>query len=102
MITEMATALDPEGAHAAAIRSLTDLGGLSVLEIGCGDGRLTRELAAATRRWLATEPKAELVTAAQRSLPPALHDIVSFAVAGGDEVVAPEREFDLVLFSWSL
>lgn len=98
----MPTVLDPEGAHAAAIRSLVDLRGLRVLEVGAGDGRLTFELAGPTASWLATEPKPDLVERARVTLPTSLAGTVSFAVAGGAEVEAPEAEFDLVLFSWSL
>jgi protein-L-isoaspartate O-methyltransferase len=98
----MPTVLDPEGAHATAIRSLADLRGLQVLEIGCGDGRLTFELAGPSAAWHATEPKAMLVERARAALPTQLADHVTFAVAGGADVEAPEAEFDLVLFSWSL
>jgi ubiquinone/menaquinone biosynthesis C-methylase UbiE len=94
--------LDPEGVHAATIRSVADLRGLDVLEIGCGDGRLTFLLAAGARSWLATEPKAELLAAARDTCPADLAATVRFAVAGGAEVEAPAQEFDLVLFSWSL
>jgi ubiquinone/menaquinone biosynthesis C-methylase UbiE len=94
--------LDPEGAHARAIRSLADLSGLSVLEIGCGDGRLTFELAGEARSWLGVDPKPTSIDAARDRLPPELVGTVRFAVAGGAEVEADPSEFDLVLFSWSL
>ena len=98
----MERALDPEGAHAAAVRSLVDLRGLDVLEVGCGEGRLTFELAGDARSWLATDPSAEYVAAARRAVPAALEDRVRFAVAGGAEVESDAAEFDLVFFSWSL
>jgi ubiquinone/menaquinone biosynthesis C-methylase UbiE len=94
--------LDPEGAHAAAVEALADLRGLRVLEIGCGEGRLTFRLAGQSRAWLATDPSSELIAAARAKTPPALGDRVVFAVAGGDDVDAGEAEFDLVFFSWSL
>ena len=37
----MTPVLDPEGAHLAALRRLGEFGGRRVLEMGCGDGRLT-------------------------------------------------------------
>ncbi len=94
--------LDPEQAHARAIRAAVDLKGLHVLEIGCGEGRLTFQLAPGNERWLATDPSEAAVEVARRSLPAELGEVVTFAVAAGDQVDAPEREFDLVLFSWSL
>ena len=33
--------IDPEGAELAALGKLVDFAGLHVLEVGCGDGRLT-------------------------------------------------------------
>lgn len=94
--------LDPEGAHAAAVRSVVDLRGLRVLEIGCGDGRLTGELAGEAASWLATDPSPESIVQAGATLSPELAGRVSFAVAGGAAVEATESEFDLVFFSWSL
>ena len=40
----MTIVLDPEGAHLAALRRLVDFEGMSVLEVGCGEGRLTTGL----------------------------------------------------------
>jgi 2-polyprenyl-3-methyl-5-hydroxy-6-metoxy-1,4-benzoquinol methylase len=94
--------LDPEGTHAAAVRSLADLRGLRVLEIGCGEGRLTGALAGDAASWLATDPKRESIVQARATLAPELAGRVTFAVAGGAEVEGTESEFDLVFFSWSL
>jgi len=81
---------------------MADLDGKHVLEIGCGDGRLTTLLAPGTGRWLATDPNSDAVAEARQATPPALASIVEFSVTGGDEVDAPAHDFDLVLFSWSL
>jgi ubiquinone/menaquinone biosynthesis C-methylase UbiE len=94
--------LDPEEAHVRAARQLADLDGRRVLEIGCGEGRLTFALAGGSRSWLATDPNAESVELARRDLPRALENTVSFAVAGGADVPGSPSEFDLVFFSWSL
>jgi predicted RNA methylase len=98
----VASVLDPEGAHAAAARRLANFDGRRVLEIGCGEGRLTYALAGAARSWLATEPVADNLDVARRDLPAGLADTVRFALAGGAEVVGSPGEFDLVFFSWSL
>jgi ubiquinone/menaquinone biosynthesis C-methylase UbiE len=98
----VARQLDPEGTHAWAVRSLVDLRGARVLEIGCGDCRLTFDLARETASWLATDPSGDLVDKARRTIPPELAERVTLAVAGGAEVEAEESEFDLVFFSWSL
>lgn len=98
----MGAVVDPEQAHARAIRRLAGFDGRRVLEIGCGEGRLTYQLAGGAASWLATDPRAEAVTAARAGLPASLGDTVTFAVAGGADIEAPELDFDLVLFSWSL
>jgi hypothetical protein len=41
----MTAVLDPEGAHISALRRLADFGDQRVLELGCGDGRLTGGIA---------------------------------------------------------
>ena len=94
--------LDPEEAHAGAIRQLAEFRDRRVLEIGCGEGRLTFALAKGSRSWLATDPSAESVESARRDLPRALENTVSFAVTGGADVPGSPCEFDLVFFSWSL
>ena len=98
----MPRVLDPADAHAGAARRLTSFDGRKVLEVGCGEGRLTNVLAGPARSWLAIDPKPESVETARRNLPDELRGTVSFAVAGGDEVPGPPGEFDLVFFSWSL
>ena len=76
--------------------------GLRVLEIGCGDGRLTFQVAPAAASVLAIDPDAERIEAARRSLPAALVEKVRFEAQAAAEVHVPRHSFDLALFSWSL
>jgi ubiquinone/menaquinone biosynthesis C-methylase UbiE len=94
--------IDPEGRHIAALRKLADFRGARVLEIGCGDGRLTAGFASEAVAVLATDPDAEAVAAAERSLAAELRERVTFRVAAAAEVDVPPSSFDLILFSWSL
>ena len=98
----MTVVLDPEGAHAAAVRRLADFRDARVLEIGCGEGRLTFPFAAKARSWLALDPDEDKIAAARRELPRALRDRVRFVVAPAGAIDAPATSFDLVFFSWSL
>ena len=98
----MERTLDPEEAHAAAFRRLADFGGRHVLEMGCGDGRLTVGMAADGATVLAFDPDREAVAAARRSLPAELAERVSYRAASAKEVELEPGEFDLVVFSWSL
>jgi 2-polyprenyl-3-methyl-5-hydroxy-6-metoxy-1,4-benzoquinol methylase len=94
--------LDPEGAHLAALRRLLDFDGLRVLEMGCGEGRLTRGIASKAASVLAFDPDPAAVAEAQASFPAALADRVEFRVASAEELEIERGSFDLVVFSWSL
>ena len=94
--------LDPEGAHLAALRRLADFEGRRVLEMGCGEGRLTRGIAAEAASVLAFDPDSAYISEAQASLPADLADRVSFRVATAEEIEIERGSFDLVVFSWSL
>jgi ubiquinone/menaquinone biosynthesis C-methylase UbiE len=94
--------LDPEGVHLAALRRLGDFRARRVLEMGCGDGRLTAGIAEDVDHVLAFDPDAERVAEAERTLPTELVDRVSFQVASGKEIGIEPHSFDIVVFSWSL
>ena len=98
----MAWRIDPEGAETDALARLAPVDGLRVLELGCGDGRLTFRYADATASVLAVDPDPEVIGKARAALPAAVAERISFAVAGAAEVDAPRVSFDLALFSWSL
>jgi len=94
--------LDPEGAHIAALRRLADFEALRVLEMGCGEGRLTAGIAADGGHVLAFDPDADSVLEARRSLPAELAERVVFRTASAQEIEIERGAFDLVVFSWSL
>jgi ubiquinone/menaquinone biosynthesis C-methylase UbiE len=94
--------LDPEGVHIAALRRLGDFRGRRVLELGCGDGRLTLGIAPDAVHVLAFDPDGEAVDRARRSLPAELSERVNYRVASGKEIEIEPHSFDLVVFSWSL
>ena len=94
--------IDPEGAETDALAQIAMLDGLRVLELGCGDGRLTFRYADAAESVLAVDPDPDQIAAARAALPLHLADRVSFAAVGAAEVDVPRRSFDLALFAWSL
>lgn len=98
----MTPVLDPEGAHLAALRRLGDFRACRVIELGCGDGRLTVGIARDAARVLALDPDAEAVERARRSLPAELNEHVRDHVASGKEIEIEPHSFDLTVFSWSL
>ena len=98
----MTPVLDPEGAHLAALRRLADDRGCRVLELGCGDGRLTLGIAEEAASVLAFDTDREAVERARQSLPAELAERVAYRVASGNEIELEPVSFDLVVFSWSL
>ena len=98
----MSPTLDPEGAHLDALRRLADFRGAHVLEMGCGEGRLTEGIAKEADRVLAFDPDAKSVEQARKVLPAELADKVSFRVASAEQLEIEPGSFDLVVFSWSL
>jgi ubiquinone/menaquinone biosynthesis C-methylase UbiE len=102
MISSVAWRTDPDGAEINALTQLAPMDGLRVLELGCGDGRLTFRYADAAASILGVDPNADEIARVRAHVPPELTDRVSFAVAGAAEVDAPHVTFDLALFSHSL
>jgi ubiquinone/menaquinone biosynthesis C-methylase UbiE len=98
----MAWRIDPEGAETLALARLGPVENLRVLELGCGDGRVTFRYASAARSVLAVDPDAEQIERARAARPTELARTVRFEVAGAAEVDARRRSFDLALFSSSL
>jgi predicted RNA methylase len=101
-IERMAWRVDPEGVEMRALAELAPVDGLRVLELGCGDGRLTFGIGRRAASVLAVEPDAERIAAARASLPAELEQRVRLVVTDAAQVDAPGGEFDLALFSWSL
>lgn len=94
--------LDPEGAHLAGLRRLGDFEGRSVLEMGCGEGRLTLGIARDAALVLAFDPDAEAITRARTALPDDFAERVTYEVASAKGIEVEPHSFDLVVFSWSL
>ena len=100
----MACRIDPENNETRALFDMANLGGQHVLEIGCGDGRLTWRYADQAAHVTAIEPAAKLIALAREDLPAGLRDRIEFqAVTFEDFVVASAPSaFDIIILSWSL
>jgi len=98
----MARVLDPEGTHLAALRRLQDFTGARVLEVGCGDGRLTCGIAEHAASLLAFDPDEAAVASARAALPDGLAGRVTYRVASATDIEVAPASFDILLFSWTL
>lgn len=95
-------ALDPAGEEIRAIHALVDFRGKDVLEIGCGDGRLTRRFAAEARSVLGVDLNADTIVLARADLPEPLRSKVAFQVADITTIDLPTAAFDVAVLAWSL
>ena len=93
---------DEHGVETRAIDELVSLEGRRVLEVGCGEGRLTRLAAARAASVYAFDPSAENVAAARAALTDEQRRRVRFAVHGAEALDLPRERFDLALCGWSL
>jgi len=99
----MPVRLDPEDAETAALLDFAgDFDGQRVLEIGCGDGRLTWLYADRSAQVVAIDPDADEIKYAREDLPPRLRRRVEFRVTGIEDFTAPPASFDAIILSWSL
>jgi ubiquinone/menaquinone biosynthesis C-methylase UbiE len=88
---------DSEQLEADSIRAITSFGGLRVLEVGCGDGRLLRHYADHAGLAVGVDPDPDEAAQARSDLPR-----VPFALARAETLPFPDSSFDLVIFAWSL
>lgn len=98
----MAFVVDPERNEVKALRRIAAWRGRRVIEIGCGDGRLTLRLAALGARVLAIDPDAEAIRAARRSLPSRFAERVRYRVGRAGLLGGRKESFDLAVFAWAL
>jgi ubiquinone/menaquinone biosynthesis C-methylase UbiE len=98
----MAVLIDPEDTELKALHDYADFTGKRVLEIGCGDGRLTWRYADRAASIVAIDPKVEEIESALDDCPDDLRAKIEFRVARLEELEFPAEKFDLALLSWSL
>jgi 2-polyprenyl-3-methyl-5-hydroxy-6-metoxy-1,4-benzoquinol methylase len=98
----MTLRIDPEKNEIRALKEMTRWHGKRVLEIGCGNGRLTRRLANLGAHVDAIDPNKQLISTARKELPERFSDRVRYKVGSTEELKYPKQTFDIVVFSWVL
>ena len=96
----MTLRIDPERNEIRALQSVAEWRGRRVLEIGCGEGRLTERLAGLGARIHAIDPDSASIRKARRRLAPRLPPRVRFAVGTADALEHYAESFDRVVYSW--
>ena len=93
---------DPDRLEPAAIAAVADFAGRRVLEVGCGDGRLTGFAAERASYVYAFDPKGDEVAKAKQALSDEAGARVCFGVHAAEALNVERRRFDLALCGWSL
>ena len=95
--------MDPAGDETRALRQAVNWRGKRVLEVGCGDGRLTLRLAQlGAKSILAIDPDAALVRGARKALPERYRARIRYQVGSIERLPRRKDLFDIAVLSWSL
>jgi ubiquinone/menaquinone biosynthesis C-methylase UbiE len=98
----MTASIDPEGTEVSVIHELVDFSGTDVLEVGCGDGRLTWRYAEEAVSVFAMDPNERKIDRATEVTPVSLRSKVSFVTADIAEVELSPDAFDVAILAHSL
>jgi ubiquinone/menaquinone biosynthesis C-methylase UbiE len=93
---------DPERTEVRVLRRHVSLAGARILEIGCGDGRLTRRIAGVARSVVAIDPNAALIGRAKQLTPASLRKKVRYRKGPAENLQLPDQCFEIAVLSWSL
>ncbi len=96
----MSTWQDPDDSELRYFHEFVDVANQRVLEIGCGDGRLTWRYAAAAAQVVGIDPDADDLELALEDRPPLSR--VHFMQARAQSLPFPRETFDRAILAWSL
>jgi ubiquinone/menaquinone biosynthesis C-methylase UbiE len=96
------SAYPPDGTEIRLIEQFTTLRRRRILEVGCGDGRLTFQYARTAGHVLAIDPDRPSIEDALDEQAWLRVPNVTFRVGSVERLPARGDPFDLALFSWSL
>lgn len=92
--------LDPSSNFIKAILKNSDISNKTILEIGCGSGRITRDLAKYAKSVIAIDPDAQSL---QKAINAIKFENVTFIKGSGEDLsFLKNKVFDVVVYSLSL
>ena len=93
---------DPENNEIKYLQLFAPQSGGRVLDIGCGDGRLTWFFTGDADLVVGTDIDIESLQSAYAERPDVMRAQVGFIAGVGEALSFPDETFDLAIFSWSL
>ena len=93
---------DPENVERKTLHRLVDFSNARVLEVGCGEGRLTFKYADSAKQVIAFDPDHDALRVAKADAK--LHGIsqVQFTEASASYIPFSKETFDIAILAWSL
>ena len=93
---------DTEQNETRHLHKFADFAGKHVLEIGCGEGRLTWRYAAASLLTVGIDPKQDALRVATIDRPSDLANKVHFVNSQAEQIPFHKETFDIAILAWSL
>lgn len=93
---------DPERNELHHVRKFIDFAGKRVLEIGCGEGRLTWQYASSAKLVVGVDTDRNALRVATYDRPADLKNAVLFSNARSEHLPFHKETFDIAVLSWSL
>jgi ubiquinone/menaquinone biosynthesis C-methylase UbiE len=93
---------DPEKTELKTLHKFVDFAGKRVLEIGCGEGRLTWRYTGASLSTVGIDPDKDALHVALYDRPSDLATKVRFASAQAEHIPFHKETFDIAILAWSL
>lgn len=93
---------DPENFEGKILHRIVDLKGKRILEVGCGEGRLTWKYAGASSLTVGFDPDHAALRIARADSPSDWHTHVHFVGASAKQIPFAKETFDIAILAWSL
>ena len=93
---------DPEQNETKHLQKFVDVAGKRVLEIGCGEGRLTWWYAPASNLTVGLDPDKDALRVARIDRPSELAEKIHFVNAHAECIPFHKETFDIAILAWSL
>ena len=93
---------DPERSETKYLYKFVDFADKRVLEVGCGEGRMTWQYAKTTHKTIGIDPDPDALRIAKVDKPSELENKVLLACAASEYLPFSKETFDIAVLAWSL